>query len=254
MLDGRHTGTGGGNHLSWACNPEDSPFLRRPDLLASLVAIGTITFAFVFILRALHWPDIAGPRVDEARNDSLNELEIAFASCRHRARSVRHGSSIVCSQSPDRRDRQYASCGFCIDKLFPGRSTGRLGLLELRAFEMPPHERMSLTQQLLLRSPWAALEDTVRAGASCALGTGLHDRSCCRTSSPRILRRHCGAGCCSFCAPRRVVCAAFGISLSQYGDFTARGVEVELRQALEPWHVMGRRVQPARPPATSILA
>ncbi len=247
MIDGRHTGTGGGNHIILGGEtPADSPVLRRPDLLRSLLAYWQNHPSLSFLFSSLSiGPTSQSPRVDEARNDSLYELSVAFKELDRQIESK-------AEKLPWLVDRLFRNllidasgnthrAEFSVDKLFsPDSSSGRLGLLELRAFEMPPHAQMSLAQHLLLRGLVAKFWREPYTHDLVPWGTDIHDRwmlpHFCETDFRDIISDLRDAG---FPFEFAWFAPHFEFRFPRIGDFAQRDVEVELRTALEPWHVLG---------------
>ncbi|MBJ7331620.1 MAG: transglutaminase family protein, partial [Solirubrobacteraceae bacterium] len=248
-LDGMHTGTGGGAHITLGgTTPKDSPFLRRPDLLRSLVTFWQHhpSLSYLFSGRFIG-PTSQSPRVDEARHENLYELEIAFSEM-ERLAAERKGRPVPAWQV-DRLLRNLLTdltgnthrAEFCIDKLYsPDSERGRLGVVELRGFEMPPHPQMALVQALLVRALVARFWSEPYAAPLVRWGTELHDRFLLPwfvAQDIRAVVTECNHGDADFDPAWLDPFLEF--RFPHLGTTQVDDVTLELRMAIEPWNVLG---------------
>ncbi|HEY3403111.1 MAG TPA: transglutaminase family protein, partial [Ohtaekwangia sp.] len=243
LLDGKHTGTGGGNHITiGGVTPSDSPLLRRPDLLRSLITYWqhhpglSYLFSSQFI-----GPTSQAPRVDEGRPEMLYELEIAFNQIPEKGQipywlvdRIFRNLLIDITGNTHRAE-------FCIDKLYsPDSSSGRLGLLEFRAFDMPPNKQMCIVQLLLIRCLIAWFWEKPYKRKLVRWGTGLYDKFMLPHYVQQDLKEVIAdlneAG---YPFQLNWLDTFIDFRFPLYGKVSVQDMELELRLGIEPWHVLG---------------
>jgi uncharacterized protein (DUF2126 family) len=242
LLDGRAAGSGGGNHITvGGPRAERSPWLGRPDLLASLIAFVQHHPSLSYMFTGLFvGPTSQAPRVDEARHDALYELELALPRLHERGVPPWQVDALLRHLLVDVAGSTHRA-ELSIDKLFdPHTPFGRQGIVELRAFEMPPHPRMAAAQAILVRSLVAAFAAEPYKHALVRWGGELHDRFLLPFWMWRDFE-----DVIAHLAQRDIPLPADAfrpfveLRCPLVGTLAAGDGSLEIRNAIEPWHVLG---------------
>jgi uncharacterized protein (DUF2126 family) len=247
-LDGTHVGSGGGHHLALGASTSgDSPFFRHPDVLASLIGFvnNHPSLSYLFSGRFIG-PTSQAPRIDEARNDSVHEIELAFRQLPRRGQTAppwlidRMLRNLLVDVAGNTHRAE-----FCIDKLYsPDGPAGRLGLVELRGFEMTPHPKTAIVQQLLVRALFARFWQAPYRAPLVKWGTQIHDRFMLPhfvwQDFVEVAHDLCEHG---FPLQTEWFEPHFEFRFPRFGTLVNAGLVIELRGALEPWPVLGEETR-----------
>lgn len=241
MLDGRLAGSGGGNHITvGGPTTMTSPWLTRADVLASLVTFAQHHPSLSYMFTGLFvGPTSQAPRVDEARHDALYELEVALPRL-YESPPAWQVDALLRHLLVDVAGSTHRA-EISIDKLFdPHTPFGRQGLVELRAFEMPPHPRMAAAQVVLVRALVAALAAEPYRHPLVRWGAELHDRFLLPYYMWRdfedVLAHLAKSG---VPLPTEAYRPFVELRCPLVGTLDVDAARVEIRNAIEPWHVLG---------------